>query len=271
MNTTTGIRLEVPNDLYEKLQDEQERRRLKTGKKPGLSAIIQEICSNKLDENETTQYNVHSVHDSVQISAQSNLNDSNSEKQLKQWEERLVKWEKSLQEREKNIKEQEKVILREKQDVLDYKSNVQNEREKVLQSALNGTEQIIELKLLQSELTHNEEKITRLQKELEIAKNKIQKNKENQKINKPKTLWEQIKEYLPYIATGISLLAAYFMTQKDKRPALPPVVNELAGLFEHFSETDQKILGEKLKIFVDNHSAPVKDDKIFQVKINPPA
>ena len=111
MNTTTGIRLEVPTDLYEKLQDEQERRRLKTGKKPGLSAMIQDICSNILDENENTQYNVHSVHDSVQISAQSNLNDSNSEKQLKQWEERLVKWEKSLQEREKNIKEQEKVIL----------------------------------------------------------------------------------------------------------------------------------------------------------------
>ncbi len=176
---TTGIRLEVPQSLYARLQTEQEKRRIKTGKKPALAAIIQEFCSEKLDENE----NVHSValmaHESVQNSEPTGSGiqkaDSDTEKRLQRWEEQLSIKNKSLLERESKMNEREKEIMKEKNEVLELKGKVLDEREKLQQKSLEGTESVIEKKLLQNELKYKDEKIQRLENELRIANSKAQK------------------------------------------------------------------------------------------------
>jgi hypothetical protein len=271
---TTGIRLEVPQDLYERLQTEQEKRRVKTSKKSALAAIILEFCLAKLEENENVHFDVHTVQNSVHNSENPNSSkdksDSNTEKRLNNWEEQLSIKNKSLQEKERKLKEQEKEIFKEKMEVLDLKSKVLDEREKLQQKTLEGTESIIEMKILQNESKHKDEKIQRLETELSIAKSKSQRTHEYRKESEPKTIWEQIKPFLPYIAGGLALLAAYFIAQKNKKPELPPVLKEFAGLFDHLSEEDQKKLGEKLKYYADMHTTPVEENKILQLKVNPP-
>ncbi|MBI5541232.1 MAG: hypothetical protein HY951_14295 [Bacteroidia bacterium] len=178
MNATTGIRLEVPQSLYESLQTEQEKRRIKTGKKPALAAIIMDFCSEKLEENENAHSFVHSVHESIHSSEISNSGinktGSDNEKKLRQWEEQLAIKNKSLQEQERKLKEQEKEIFKEKIEVLDLKSKVLDEREKIQQKAQEGMEKVIEHKLLQSELKFKDERIQRLENELSLAKSKPQ-------------------------------------------------------------------------------------------------
>jgi len=274
ISNTTGIRLEVPQDLYERLQTEQEKRRVKTGKKSALATIILEFCSEKLEENENVHSDVQTVQKSVQNSeypnSAINKTDSDIEKRLRKWEEQLSLKNKSLQEQERRLKEQEKEIFNEKMEILDLKSKVLDEREKLQQKTLEGTESIIELKLLQNESKHKDEKIQRLETELSIAKSKTQRANKDRKESesKPKTIWEQIKPFLPTIAGGLALIAAYFIAQKNKKPELPPVLKEFVGLFDHLSEEDQKKLGEKLKYYADLHTAPVEENKVLQLDIN---
>jgi len=272
MNTTTGIRLEVPQSLYERLQDEQEKRRIKTGKKPALANIIQEFCSEKLEEIENVHSDVHSIHGSVHHSENpdsgSNKTNSDTEKRLRQWEEQLSIKNKSLLEQERKLKEQEKELFKENMEVLDLRNKVLDEREKLQQKSLEGTESIIEMKILRNELKHKDERIQWLEKELRLAKSRLQRTHEDSKENKPKTLWEQIKDFLPLIATVLALIAVYLSAQKNKKPELPSGLKELAGLFDHLSEEDQKKLGEKFKTFANSHTAPVEENKILQLNIN---
>jgi hypothetical protein len=269
---TTGIRLEVPRDLYERLQNEQEKRRIKTGKKPALSVIIMEFCTEKLEENENVHFDVHTVQKSVHNTEHSNSgkekSGSDTEKRLKNWEEQLSIKNKSLLEEERKLKEQEKEIFKEKMEVLDLKSKVLDEREKLQQKTLEGTESIIELKLLQNELKHKDEKIHRLETDLSIAKSKPHSPHEDRKESESKTFWEQINGFLPFIAVILALIAIYLIAQKNKKPVLSPVLKEFAGLFDHLSEAEQKILGEKFKSFADLHTTPIEKKKILQLNIN---
>ncbi len=272
MDTTTGIRLEVPQSLYERLQDEQEKRRIKTGKKPALASIIQEFCSEKLEEIENVHSDVHrlleSEHNSEKTDSGNNKPDSDTEKRLRLWDEQLSLKNKSLLEQERKLKEQEKELFKEKMEVLDLRNKVLDEREKLQQKSLEGTESMIEHKLLQNELKHKDEKIQQLEGELNKTKSKLQRTHEDRKEIKTKTLWEQVMGFLPIIATVLSLIAVYLSAQKNKKPALPSGLKELAGLFDHLSEDEQKKLGEKFKTFADTHTAPVEENKILQLNIS---
>jgi len=176
MNTTTGIRLEVPQSLYERLQAEQDKRRIKTGKKTALAAIIQEFCSEKLEENENILSDVHDVHESVHNSENPDSGRiktiSDTEKRLRQWEEQLSIKLKLSQERERMLNEREIEILQEKNDVLEIKSEVLDEREKLQQKTYEGTESMIEHQLLKNESKYKDERIQRLEKELSLAKSR---------------------------------------------------------------------------------------------------
>ncbi len=262
---TTGIRLEVPQDIYERLLTEQEKRRIKTGKKPALAAIIIDLCSIKLEEIENVHYDVHSVQKNVQNPEHTDSVKENElfniEKRLKKREEQLAIREKSLLEQERKLSEREKEIFNDKMEILDMKSKVLDEREKLLQKTLEGTESIIEMKLLQNESKHKDEKIQQLREELSNAKSKLQKIKEERKESEPKTFWEQIKPFLPFISGGLGLIAGYFIVKKNNKPELPPVLKEIAGLFDHLSEEDQKKLGEKLTYYANLHTVPAKENK----------
>ncbi|MBI5542188.1 MAG: hypothetical protein HY951_19180 [Bacteroidia bacterium] len=169
---TTGIRLEVPQSLYERLQAEQEKRRFNTGKKPALALIIMDYCLEKLDENDVQQ----SILFSEQPGSEINMIDSHTEKRLRLWEEQLFMKQKSSQERENRLNEREKEILQEKNTVLEIKSKLLDEREKFQQKTFEGTESIIEQKLLQNELKYKDEKIQRLENELSMAKGRSPRN-----------------------------------------------------------------------------------------------
>ena len=125
------------------------------------------------------------------------------------------------------------------------------------------------MKIQQNELKHKDEKIQRLENELSLAKSK-QRNHEEKKETEPKTFWAEIKPFLPFISGGIGLIAGYFIAKKNNKPELPPVLKEIAGLFDHMSEEDQKKLGEKLKYYADMHTSPVEKDKILQLNVKLP-
>ena len=258
---TTGIRIEVSQSLYERLQEEQEQRRIATGKKPDLAAIILEFCSQKLDANQNVHSDVHNVHESVHSIEHSKVTDNNNEKRLKHWEDKLIVLNKTLQEREKNLKNDEKEIFKEKVDVLEMRSKVMDEREKIHQKALAATEMIFEKTLLQNELKHKDERIEHLNKELGFIKDKLLANLKAQSKNQPNSFWEQIKPYLPYIGGVIALLATYLIANKENKPSLPPILKELAGLFDGLSEKDKKALGEKLSYYAKQHTAPVNESQ----------
>jgi hypothetical protein len=272
MNTTTGIRIEVPQDLYKKMQEEQEKRTLVKGKKPALSAIILEFCSEKLDACKDVHSDVHGVHESVQKSVHPNSSQdkkySDAEKRLQQWDERLSKWEKSLIERDKMIKDQEKEIFQEKLDVLELKSMVLDERDKVHQKALDGTEMVVDMRLLKNDLKHKDEMIHQLSKELSFIKDKLLSRMKDHKKGEPKTLLEQFMGFLPWIAGGLALISIYLLATKDNKPALPKELQELAGVFDGLSENDQKALGEKLKYYADKHTDPADANKMLQLSIS---
>jgi len=268
---TTGIRIEVPQNLYERLQAEQEQRRLKTGKKPALAAIILEFCSKTLDLNPNAHSDVHSVHDSVHRIEHSKATDYDNEKRLKHWEDKLIAFNKTLQEREKNVKNEEKEVFKEKMDVFDLRTKVMDEREKAHQKALAATEMIFEKTLLQNELKQKNERIEYLSKELSFIKDKLLATLKGQSKNDSNSFWEQIKPYLPYIGGVIALLATYLIANKADKPSLPPILKELAGVFDGLSEKDKQALGEKLNHYAKQHTSPVNEtqtlhDRFAQAK-----
>jgi len=269
---TTGIRIEVPQDIYKKMQEEQEKRTILTGKKPALSAIILEFCSEKLDACEYVHSDVHDVHESEHKSVHTNSNldkkDSDTEKRLQHWDERLSKWEKSLFERDKMIKNQEKEIFQEKLDALELKSMALDERDKVHQKALDGTEMVVDMRLLKNDLKHKDEVIHQLSKELSFIKDKLLSRMKDHKKGEPKTLLEQFMGFLPWIAGGLALISIYLLATKDNKPALPKELLELAGVFDGLSENDQKALGEKLKYYADKHTDPADANKMLQLSIS---
>lgn len=271
MDTTTGIRIEVSQELYEKLQDEQEKRRVTTGKKPALSAIILEFCSEKLNMSNNVQTSVHNVHQNVHktehVSSDLEKASLRTENQLRQWEERLSRWEKTLLEREKRIKEQEEEIYQEKLTLLDLKSKILDERDKIHQQALEGTEKMVELKLLQKELTHKDDKIQQLTRELGLIKENVHSNNKDRKSVEPKTFWEQVKDYLPWIITGITAIVAYLLAKKGNKPPLPQELKGLAVYFDGLPEKDQKALGEKLKYYANLHAPTANEENFHQVDI----
>lgn len=261
--TTTGIRIEVPQDLYLKLQEEQEKNRTKTGKKQALATIILKICSERFLIGEIVQNDVHFVQENVQKPERtgSDLEKASlgTEKRLLQWDERLSRWEKSLQEKEKRIKEQEKEIYQEKMIILDSKSKLLEEREKSHKQTLEGTEKLFELKILQNELNHKDEKIQQLTRELGSLKGTVHTAKRDHKQAEPKTFLETIKEYLPWILTAIGIIALYLLAKKGSKQALPDDLKGLAPFFDGLSEEDQKLLGEKLSYYANLHAPLVKD------------
>jgi chromosome segregation ATPase len=272
MTTTTGIRIEVPYDLYEKLQEVQNKIRTSTGKKPALSAIILKFCSEKLSASEYVQKDVHVVRENVQKPEHtgSDLEKASpgAEKRLLQWDERLSRWEKSLLEREKRIKEQEREIYQEKAIILDSKSKLLDEREKAHKQTLEGTEKLFELKILQNELNHKDDKIQQLTRELGSLKETVQTAKRDHKQAEPKTFLEKIKEYMPWIITVLVIIAAYLLAKKGSKPALPEELKGLAPFFDGLSEEDQKALGEKLKYYANLYSVPAKEENSNQSGIN---
>jgi hypothetical protein len=267
MNLTTGIRLEVPQHLYEKLQEEQELRTPNTGKKPSLASIILDFCNEKLVNNVHEHFNVR---ESVHNSGATNKIDSKLEKQLKSWEEKLANWDTSLKERERKSKELEKIIFQERMDIMDMRNKVLDEREKVYQKALEGSETMVDNKFMQAELKHKDEKIKQLEKEHDFTKSKLLRTQETNNKEETKSIWEHIKDNLPLIIGGFAILGAYLLAKKDSKPKLPPHMEGLANIFNQMEEKEQKALGEKLVSLAEQHTEIVKKNEDTSGEQKPP-
>lgn len=267
MTKTTGIRLEVPQHLYEKLQEEQELRTSDTGKKPSLASIILDFCKEKLDNNVHEHFNVH---ESAHNSGGSNKVDPNLEKHLKYREENLVKWDNALKERERKSKELEKIVYQERMEVMDMRNKVLDEREKVYQKTLEGSEALVDNKLLQAELKQKDEKIRQLEKENNFAKSKLSGNRVINEKENTKTIWEHIKDNLPLILGGFAILGTYLLAKKDSKPKLPAHMEGLSKIFNQMDEKEQKALGEKLVSLAEQHTDIVKKKDETSGEQNPP-
>ncbi len=267
MTKTTGIRLEVPQHLYDKLQEEQEHRTPNTGKKPSLASIILDFCNEKLDNNVHEHFNVH---ESVHNSGATNKIDSKLEKQLKNWEEKLAKWDNSLKERERKSKELEKIIYQERMEVMDMRNKVLDERDKVYKKALEGTEAMVDNKFLNAELKHKDDKIKQLEKEQTYNRNKLLRTIENNNKIETKTIWDYIKDNLPLILGGFATLGAYLLAKKEDKPKLPKEMDGLAYMFNQMDEQGKKILGEQLISFAEQHTEIVKKTDVTSTEEKPP-
>ncbi|MBI5540309.1 MAG: hypothetical protein HY951_09650 [Bacteroidia bacterium] len=267
MTKTTGIRLEVPQHLYDKLQEEQEYRTPNTGKKPSLASIILDFCNEKLDNNVHEHFNVHeSAHNSVAT----NKTDSKLEKQLKNWEEKLAKWDNSLKERERKSKELEKIIYQERMEVMDMRNKVLDEREKVYQNALAGSETLVDNKFLHAELKHKDEKIKQLEKDQAYDRSKLLRTIEKNNKEETKSIWDHIKDNLPLIIGGFTLLGAYLLSKKDNKPKLPKEMDGLVNMINQMDEQGKKIIAEKLISFTEQHTEVEKKKNETTEEQKPP-
>lgn len=250
MKNTTNIRVEVPHDIYDKLLEVQENRRNKTNRKPSLASIIIDYCSEKFNPGlqavSGTNNNALQTHI---LPAENPVN----EKLLQERETRLMTLERLLIERERIVREHEKDIFAEKMELIEYYTEL-NEKKELQKSHKNSSadndklEILAEIKVLQSTLSHKEDKIKRLTQELDFIKNKLLTElKTKPGVSEQKTFMEKIKDYLPLIGMAGSVLAAYLIAKKKDKPELPPGLSSLAGIFDTLSESDQKKLGENLK------------------------
>ena len=191
-------------------------------------------------------------------------------KQLQKLKEKLTQWEKSLEEREALTKNFENEIFREKMGMLDLKSNILDERDKVHQQAMSNAETVVEMRLLQNELKHKEERIQQLDKELATIKSKsrISASTEQRQKEEPKPFWEVIKGYLPWIISSLALVATYLIAKNGEKPTLPSELKALKGVFDGLSEKDQKSLGEKLKHYANLHVGQADKDGTLHLKGN---
>jgi hypothetical protein len=252
-----GIRIEVPYDIYEKLQTEQEKRRLKSGKKPALASLILEFTSQKLDEIKDVPDSVQGVQPNEQNSGIQKpqqvqaipLIDPNTEKYYKQWESRLTVWENSLSNRDRALKSDECDVYEKKDELLEMREGLLNKQEEMQKKSVITTEMIVENSMLKKDIEYKTEKNAGLEKQLDFIKKSVQNNldsiqkKVSEETKKPNWM-EKLMDGLPWLLAGGSAgaLITYFTSKGQNKQnefeKLPPPVQKIAKFLENVAEGD---------------------------------
>lgn len=275
----TSIRIEVPDTLYEQLVLKQEKRRQSTGRKPSLASLILGFCENGVSDKKSQEDSVHLEQKNVrreQKNVQNNVhpeqkNDQNNvrheqnhnnslqetgiEKHFKHWEDHLSRWETTLRERESFLNEKEKELFEQKEEVYQLKTDLLEQKDKFRQETLAGPEEVIETRMQAYDLENKNKRIAELEESLKEAKmnfNKALKNAEEQKETQP-SFWDNIKQYLPVILGGATLIGLYLMNRNKDKPKLDPQLEKIIKTLDKLDPTGKESLGKAILDFVDNY------------------
>lgn len=262
---TTGIRLDVEPWLYDTLVEEQEQRRLKTGRKQSLSTIIIEFCMKGLTVSElfvqkTTQSeleNTSSVQN-IQGSVQNNTIKTTEiiqinvdeiakikettlrrEQELQLKEQRLAFREREITEKENELSEKNQKSIKEWNELLDNKEKSQHK-------SLDKIHMRLQLEQQNKELNDKTEAFKKLKQENTQMREDIIKilRKIDQQTEKS-VIFDYIVPFLPSV---ISIIG-FFMTNRkiDNLQELNPIQTEIGIIMKKLSDADRKNLSSKLE------------------------
>jgi DNA repair exonuclease SbcCD ATPase subunit len=262
---TTGIRLEVEPWLYQVLIEEQEQRRLKTGRKQSLSTIIIEFCTkgltvfglsvqNKADsvqKNSDSVFNIQGFvqnnHDNNPPMYQTNLYEIaklketllRQEQELQEKEHRLANKESEIKEKENELVEKSKKTIHEWNEILDNK-------EKAEQKSLDNIQLKWKFEQQTKELADKTESNKKLKQDNYQLKEDI--IRILQKIDQQTEKSIIIDYIVPFLPSIISIIGFFITNRKiDNIKELLPVQEEIGNIMKKLSDTDKKKLSEKLE------------------------
>ncbi|MEI6766942.1 MAG: hypothetical protein WCM76_15030 [Bacteroidota bacterium] len=231
---TTGVRVEVPIELYQTLVEIQQTRWQESGKKPSLSAIIIDLCTSGLDSaSNNTMLGNNEIKNNPNVSLISNRAYIPGEKRNKQMEQYYCQMDATLNQRALSLRALENELMEARDDFFQKQNEFIIGKEMSVTKNQAGPEQIIELKMSKIELAHKQQTIETLKKEIANNQSIILKSLGNLETSVKKqekqapTIWDHI---IPWIPVLVNLIGWYMAMGKINGKA------DLSGLTGHISE-----------------------------------
>ncbi|MEI8202834.1 MAG: hypothetical protein WCH34_07475 [Bacteroidota bacterium] len=173
---TIGIRIDVPTEIHNLLNEEQKRRKTTTGKTTPLSSIALEWLTCGLQMNLagiTTSYQDSVNGDSTLKVQQKAIEVTQKEKQLDDKENRLRVWENDISQKEKNIRIQEKELYNQYDELYSSKDDFLNEKEKWMKKIAETSVTKIQLEDLSEKLKQKDDEIRTLKEDKKFFKKTV--------------------------------------------------------------------------------------------------
>ena len=246
---TTGIRIDVSQDFYLKLLEEQETQRVLTGKKTSLAAVILKFSEwglknrNEMKTTQTTEFypkqvdlqndwaknNMFSVREKDQIA---------KEKELKSWEADLRSREFALIEESKTINESSETLMKQRNDIYDQK-------EKMQEKALEALKQSILNENLEKALAEKNAQFQNLQQEFSDMKRNMYKTLVSIDRKTESSTFERF--ILPLLPLVGSVVGTYILYDKiQPKENLSPSEKEILRSFNELESP----LQEEIKLYL---------------------
>lgn len=273
---TTGIRIEVPKQMYDWLLELQEVHKQKTGKKTSLSSIIIAICTQAQAEkgenvqnfNENVQSFNKNEQNFVQYSAQnSTINKLPLQKCTELSDDFLRKWEARINERAILLRSQENDLIEARDDLFQKQLEFIEEKEALTEKRMIEPQKLIELNMLKAELIIKNEKIEYLQNEISNNSSQIMQQlksleKHNNKLSATlgdKPIIEKLLPWLPVIINAIGIFIMYnkMNNTPNSKADLSGITEQISSLLKGVNTEDKnkitKTIIETVQNFVHNN------------------
>ncbi len=243
---TTGIRIEMPNDIHKLLSDEQKKRKELIGKTVPLASIVLEYFSIGFRSELTVLNNRIKDNGSVKNEVQSIIDKTQNEKKLEVLENNLKSLERELNFKEKELRGRERDYYEQIEDIFEKKEQLFEEKEKIRQIGLENVDNVINVKMISLECEKKDEEIKQLKEMVKYLKEQVLKAL-SKLDNKPdKSIL--IDYILPLLPTVVSAMGFYFTNKNINKNELKiPFTSELEEACKKLGINEIEKLSEMLK------------------------
>jgi|GEM_PF-6759110 len=264
---TTQTRIELPDNIYRILKDEQQKRRDDSGKKVSLNELVLEYfmaglqaklsgLENVVDNSQQPSTNLPAV-----IMVKEKALELAQKEQLIAQKETSLKYEGEYIRTERSeLRDQEQDIREQMQELYEMKDKIAEEKEKIRQMKLEKVEEIVNLKILTADLAKKDEENRHLKEEIKHNKNIVIKLLERIDDNTESSFMKDwIKPLLPTILTIIG----YFALNKkiESLKDIKPVIGEVDKMLSSVEpEKKAQMMGE-IEKYVKNNRGVVSSPK----------
>jgi hypothetical protein len=259
---TTQIRIEITNDLYVILSEEQQKRKIKSGRKIALSELVVEYFTAGVqaqvsgfvtigdDEN-----NGESLLPSIQQLQQKSLELVTKEKTLEAKASRLESMERSLIHQDHELRSKEVEICEAYDELCQKKLEFAEVREKSWEKISEANMNKFRIEQLEKEVIRKDGDYIYLKREMSDYQRKVltELEKVSDKLDdKPdNNIW---RDWVVPIVPDILIIIGYFITNKNiaSMKDIEPMMNKVFEKFNDIKPENQQKIFDFLSSFLNN-------------------
>jgi hypothetical protein len=238
--TTTGIRIEVSQDFYLKLLDEQNKQKSLTGRKPALADIILNLCQKGIKyQNEKIAAQQTAFPAKLKDQSNDPIRENTlaaKEKELLSKEKELRTWEAELREREFDLIEKSKTINETAETLMEQRNDIYDQKETLQEKSHEPIILKIQKESLEREINSKNLQMQNMQQEL----NDLRRNVYKTILNIDRKTESNI--FMKFIMPALPLIAVFISTLilKDKLQSEENLSQAEKDILKSYNELDPK-------------------------------